>query len=228
MYDYILSISYVVMACMIICYGMYDYIYQKIKNPALMTQAGYHRIPKMNWCDWVIMFMIEWLAMPHTLCPDQGSMVSYSIVLAWSTSACLTGLIRSSDSAYVESNWEPHGHQPNAYTHQPTVVVIISVQMCVYIPLNMWKYQRNQNLKFQKLTLPGIEPRSSESFPAIIPLDHWHIYRNIKSENINLIWLLVFSHRDKTSKRRLQLSGLLDLVDFLSEIKNFKLVFKIW
>ena len=151
MYDYILSISYVVMACMIICYGMYDYIYQKIKNPALMTQAGYHRIPKMNWCDWVIMFMIEWLAMPHTLCPDQGSMVSYSIVLAWSTSARLTGLIRSRNSAYVESNWEPHGHQPNAYTHQPTVVVIISVQMCVYIPLNMWKYQRNWNLKFQKV-----------------------------------------------------------------------------
>jgi hypothetical protein len=51
----------------------------------------------------------------------------------------------------VGSNWEPHGQQPIAYTHQTTVVVIISVQICLYIPLNMWKYQRNWNLKFQKI-----------------------------------------------------------------------------
>ena len=140
------------------CYGMYDYMLwhvwlylSKNKKPCFDDSSRVPQNTKMNWCDWVIMFMIEWLAMPHTLCPDQGSMVSYSIVLAWSTSARLTGLIRSRNSAYVESNWEPHGHQPNAYTHQPTVVVIISVQMCVYIPLNMWKYQRNRNLKFQKI-----------------------------------------------------------------------------
>ncbi len=119
----------------------------------------------MNWCDWVIMFMIEWLAMPHTLCPDQGSMVSYATVLAWSTSARLTGVIRSSNSAYVESNWEPHGQQPNAYTHQPTVVVIISVQMCVYIPWICENIKGIEIWNFQK-TFPGIEPRSSESYPG--------------------------------------------------------------
>ncbi len=30
------------------------------------------------------------------------------------------------------------------------VVVIISVQMMVYMPLNMWKYHRNRNLKISK------------------------------------------------------------------------------
>ena len=36
-------------------------------------------------------------------------------------------------------------------SHQTTVVVIFSVQMCLYIPLNMWKCHRNRNLKFQKI-----------------------------------------------------------------------------
>jgi hypothetical protein len=40
---------------------------------------------------WVIIFMTEWLDMPHTLCPDWGSMVSYSTIPAWPTSARLTG-----------------------------------------------------------------------------------------------------------------------------------------
>jgi hypothetical protein len=78
------------------------------------------------------------------------------------------------------------------------------------------------------LTPPGIEPRSAESFAAIIPPDHWFIPRNIINEHINLIWLLVFSHRDKTSKRRLQLFGLLDLVIFSIKSKKFILVFRIW
>ena len=44
------------------------------------------------------------------------------------------------------------------------VVVIISVQMMVYMPLNMWKYHRNRNLKISKnLTFPGIEPWSPGS-----------------------------------------------------------------
>ena len=103
-----------------------------------------------------------------------------------------------------------------------------SPNVCIYTPEHVKiskesKFEISKNWPCQESN-PGHQSHSQ----VIIPLDHWHIYRNIKSENINLIWLLVFSHRDKTSKRRLQLSGLLDLVDFLSEIKNFKLVFKIW
>ena len=59
-------------------YVMDDYIYQKIKNPALMTQAGYHRIPKWtdvtesscSWLsDWLCLTLyaqtrVQWLATP--------------------------------------------------------------------------------------------------------------------------------------------------------------------
>ena len=59
----------------------------------------------------------------HSLCSDWGSMVSYSTVPAWPTSARLTGLIKSRNSAYMGLNQQPQGRQPNAYTHQTTVVV---------------------------------------------------------------------------------------------------------
>ncbi len=65
--------------------------------------------------------------------------------------ARLTGLIKSLNSAYMGLNQQQQGHQSNAYTHQTTVVVIILVQMCLYILLNMWKCHRNRNLKFQKI-----------------------------------------------------------------------------
>ncbi len=95
-------------------------------------------------------------------------------------------------------NQQQQGHQPNVYTHQTKVVVIISTQMCVYMPLNMWKYHRNWNLKFQKN-----DPLRNWTKDLLvvcvtkwlIPLDQRFIYKNNKSENINLIWHHLVSHR---------------------------------
>ena len=62
-----------------------------------------------------------------------------------------------------------------------------SPNVCIYTPEHVKISKESKIQRFKNLTFPGIEPRSSESFPVIVPLDHWHIYRNIKSENINLI-----------------------------------------
>ncbi len=48
---------------------------------------------------------------------------------------------------------------------------------------------------FKKLTLPGLEHWSSESYPVIKPLDHCLILRKIRNEYINLIWHHLVSHR---------------------------------
>ena len=52
-----------------------------------MTQVADQRWnSKYQKISWVIILMTgqtEWLAMPHTLCPDWGSIVSYSTVPAW-------------------------------------------------------------------------------------------------------------------------------------------------
>ena len=70
------------------------------------------------------------------------------------------------NSAYMGLNCQPHGQQSNAYTHQTKVVVIILPEMCVYIPQNTWKHQRNRNLKIQKIWLFQVLNRGSPGCPC--------------------------------------------------------------
>ncbi len=60
----------------------------------------------------------------------------------------------------VGSNWGPHGQQPIAYTHQTTVVVIISVRIIFIYPWTCEKIKGIEIWIFKKLIPSGIEPRS--------------------------------------------------------------------
>ena len=71
--------------------------------------------------------MIEWLAMPHTLSHDPGSMGSYSTV-RHVPSARLAGW-SSPQFCLRELNCKPHGRQPNALLTTPS-------EWCNIIPIH--------------------------------------------------------------------------------------------
>ena len=156
-------------------------------------------------------------------------MVSYSTVPAWPVLNSPPGVDQ------VPEFCPPRDRTNNRKVINPTPTptkprwLWLFQSKCVYIyPWTCENVIGIEIRNLKKLTPPGIEPRSAESSAVIIPPDHWFIPRNIINEHINLIWLLVFSHRDKTSKWRLQLFGLLDLVIFSMKSKKFILVFRIW
>ena len=65
--------------------------------------------------------------------------------------------------------------------------------VCIY-PRTSQNLQGIEIWKIKILTPSGSEPRSTESYTVIIPLDHWFIYRNIRNEYINFIWNHLVSH----------------------------------
>ena len=159
--------------------------------------------------------------------PRRGSMVSYATVPArplqlasrgWSSPAILPTWDRTNNRKVISPTPSPLNQRGDVF----------SVHIHVYIPLNMWKCHRNwKNWNFKNMTLPGIEPGSSVSLLALLPLNHWFLSRINISENINLISLLVFSHRAKTSKR-LQLIGTLTWPIFLEKSKTLKIIVRTW
>jgi hypothetical protein len=162
-----------------------------------------------------------------SLGPRRGSMVSYATVPAcplqpasrgWSSPAILPTWDRTNNRKVISPTPSPLNQRGDVF----------SVQIHVYIPLNMWKCHRNwKNWNFKNMTLPGIEPRSSVSLLALLPLNHRFLSRINISENINLIRFLVFSHRAKTSKR-LQLIPTLTWSNFLEKSKFLKMIVGTW
>ena len=139
------------------------------KRPADDSDAGRRRNTKNitnlshHFHDW----MVEWLVYDlNTLCPAQGSMVSYATVPDWPTSARLTGLIRSRNSAYMGLNQQPQGYQPMLHPlHQAggvcrvktTLYIIQAARHCCSrtgCPLRSGlRWKRSKKNQSQKFTL---------------------------------------------------------------------------
>ncbi len=126
-------------------------MYKRNKKPCFDDSSRAQqdtRIPKMFW---VIIFMTEQLLIAHALYVHvEGSMGDQSTVSNMSyfcsphrvaSPAILLRRIELRTSRLTAQQLHPPNH----------CGCDISVQMCLYIPLNMWKCHRNRNLKFQKI-----------------------------------------------------------------------------
>ena len=133
------------------------------------------------------------------------------------------------NSAYMGSNCQPHGQQSNAYTHQTKVVVIISSEMCVYMPQNIWKHQRTWNSKFQKYDLFRYW---TEDLLVVRVIPGTYTTRLLvdTQEHQNWIYKLDLTSSCQSSEGGFMLDRFFSLITDTCNyfIKTFRLVFKIW
>ena len=163
-----------------------------------MTQAGncyWAGIPK---CFWVIIFMTEQLgyASCSLYAHDRGSMGDQSTVSGMSyicspprggqsRGFCSIGIeMRTSRSTVHRLHPPNHGGCDN-----------FSQNVCIYSPEHV-KISKESKFEISKIwPSQELNPGHQSHSPVIIPLDHCLILRNIKSENINLIWHHLVSHQ---------------------------------
>jgi hypothetical protein len=119
---------------------------------------------------------LEWLAMPHTLAHVKGSMADQTTVSNMSYSAPSSrdrhGWPNPAILRFIGSNQKPHGLWPNAHPLNH-VGDVFSSEMCVYIPQNVPKPQRNRNLKNQNFDPARIRTLVS----GVIDSDAWRLNR---------------------------------------------------
>jgi hypothetical protein len=175
---------------------LYLSIHKEIKNPAMMTQAGRHRIPKWNdvvessfsWLsDWLCLTLyaqtgVQWLATPLS---QPGPYWTRLQGVIKSLNSALHGIEPTTSRSSIRRLHPPiHGGCDN-----------LSPNCGIYAPEHVKMSKELKFWNFKKLTPQGIEPRSAESSAVIIPLDHWFLPRNIRNEYINLIWHHLVSRR---------------------------------